>query len=956
MSFLLFLLLTTAVFVLVEVLRPKPRIEDAKPLGLGDFQFPTATEGRVVPLIFGTVRVKGPNVVWYGDLRQDAIKKKVKTGLFSSQNVTVGFRYNVGIQFAMCRGPGVVLKRIAIGDNEVFSGTVTHNTTLTFDLPSFFNGDELGNGGVSATMRFFAGEELTQPVSTYLSNFQTEGTKTPAYRGTCYLAPDADPLYVGNSANIKPWDFDLQRIPNGLGLGDPTVNTDDANPMNVIYEIMVNTDYGLKIPAADIDTTNFTAASSTLSAEGNGFSMILDREMEAREMLRLVEEQIDGVTFQDPITGKWKINLARFDYDINTVREITAGKGIAVESFSRGSWKETTNIVRSSFVDRADDYKQTYGLAQDMANQLIQGGVNISTTINYPGCKNRALGNQLAWRDLRGLSYPLAKLSVVVDRTFYDVQPGSVLAFTDPDLGFTKLPVRVQDIDLGEILENRIALELVQDIFSFQVGRFSDPGDTGWTPPSDTLVAFTEQIAFEAPRGFVSRDPDFLGIGERIWAGAVREGNEVSFKIVERHSTETPSGSFVEDGEVFGFMFLGTLTSNLDAGTATPTPTVNITPAAGLTQSRIEGAFVDNPSLVDQGENLLNLILINNEFMLVQSAANGTGNTVDLSNVRRAALDSVHEDHVATDKVYMVFVGGGLGESTIPTPNNVHVKLLPRSATDELAEAAATQIAFTMADRYRRPYPPAKLELDGTHFAMATSMEANGSDGEDFAIDLSIIRRDFRTGGVGTVVGDEVEALTVDAATIFTDYPSANSSDHDVEVRNDPAGANTLLFTDTFNTAQHDVRRFDILKATDGVLPTTLRFTITARHTENGDVLLARYDLVWDFSVTTALTGDFNFGALDDGDISNVYTADAAGTHSFTLTSATATNDIEYRLNGGSWTTLIAQGGTTGDILGVSVSDTIEVRHVNGEAAGLEKQLDMNAPGAGTDAYAILFT
>lgn len=37
---------------------------------------PTAEEGRDIPVLFGTREVKSANVVWYGDVRAVAIKKK----------------------------------------------------------------------------------------------------------------------------------------------------------------------------------------------------------------------------------------------------------------------------------------------------------------------------------------------------------------------------------------------------------------------------------------------------------------------------------------------------------------------------------------------------------------------------------------------------------------------------------------------------------------------------------------------------------------------------------------------------------------------------------------------------------------------------------------------------------------------------------------------------------------
>jgi hypothetical protein len=68
------LVMLVASTVLQIVLAPRP--PKPKPAALSDFEVPTAEEGRPIPVVFGTVMIKGPNVVWYGDLRSAAIKKK----------------------------------------------------------------------------------------------------------------------------------------------------------------------------------------------------------------------------------------------------------------------------------------------------------------------------------------------------------------------------------------------------------------------------------------------------------------------------------------------------------------------------------------------------------------------------------------------------------------------------------------------------------------------------------------------------------------------------------------------------------------------------------------------------------------------------------------------------------------------------------------------------------------
>jgi hypothetical protein len=62
------------VSVLVSAaLAPKP--PQPKPASLDDVDAPTAEEGLPIPVVFGTVTLNGPNVLWYGALRTTPIRK-----------------------------------------------------------------------------------------------------------------------------------------------------------------------------------------------------------------------------------------------------------------------------------------------------------------------------------------------------------------------------------------------------------------------------------------------------------------------------------------------------------------------------------------------------------------------------------------------------------------------------------------------------------------------------------------------------------------------------------------------------------------------------------------------------------------------------------------------------------------------------------------------------------------
>jgi hypothetical protein len=293
--------------------------------------------------------------------------------------------------------------------------------------------------------------------------------------------------------------------------------------VNVLYEILTNTEWGFGFPSADIDVgigSSFQDAADTMITEGNGFSMILDRELTASQLKAEIERQIDGVVFLDHRTGKWKIKLARADYSIGSVPQLDVTNVKKVEEFTRGSWQDTTNQIDVQFANRANDYVEDYARAQDMGNALIQGGGTVSTTKSvsaksvYPGVKTAALANNIAWRDLRVQSYPIARASMTLTRELWDLTIGDVVAWTDATYGFSQLPMRVTSIDHGRLQKNEIKVQLVQDVFYYTAASYGDPPDTGWTVPTDTLVAFPtdEQLVFEAPRALLSRDPVLTGL------------------------------------------------------------------------------------------------------------------------------------------------------------------------------------------------------------------------------------------------------------------------------------------------------------------------------------------------------------------------------------------------------------------------------------------------------------
>jgi hypothetical protein len=97
----------------------------------------------------GKVRNKGPNTLWAGDFEARPIKKKVKTGLFSSKKQIVGYQYFVGLVMDWGLGPGVTLHRLWSAKDELWSGTANADATaINVNKPDLYGGKEKGGGFV----------------------------------------------------------------------------------------------------------------------------------------------------------------------------------------------------------------------------------------------------------------------------------------------------------------------------------------------------------------------------------------------------------------------------------------------------------------------------------------------------------------------------------------------------------------------------------------------------------------------------------------------------------------------------------------------------------------------------------------------------------------------------------------------------------------------------------------
>jgi hypothetical protein len=909
MAFWFTLILWMATFALSQMLMPKPEIEDARPMSLNDFDFPTATEGRVIPLHWGTDLVKGPNVIWYGDLRTVPIRERVTTSLFNTKRVTTGHQYYVGFQMGICHGPAT-LKAIYVADELVWSGTQSTDGSITIDEKN-----------LKGTFSFFTGSK-TQAKSTYLVQHQSP---CPAYRGLCYGVWEGG--YVGDSTNVKAWSFVIERCPSGLGGGKEKVNNADCNMMHMAYEIFTDTSWGYGYPVADIDVSDFQTQAATLHTEGNGMSLVLANQRNATDIIKEIEKQADCYFRIDAATGKWKCQLIRDGYSTAGLKKADVTNIMEIMDYSRGSWEGTINVVRLMYKRRANNYADGYAQAHDAANMQIQGR-RVPVIRSFVGVRDDTLANKLAWREIRSSSYPFAKLRMKVNREFWDSYVGEVFLFTYvfEDFTVTDVPFRITRIEAGNHEDPAITIDAVQDVFTWKAASFSDSDATKWVLPARNLIPFpsTDQLAFEAPYAIGRRDAAYTE--GKIWATGESQGrNETGFEILQRNSSGTPSGSFYSAGNVDGFAYVGTLSGAI----AIDDVTIDI-----LTDMNInEIVTVTNE---DAGEYLTNLFMIGNEMIACTAATAITGGL--RLTCLRGFCDTAQAAHADTDKVWFLHNGGGLTITAFNPSYNVDLKLLPfDSAGNKVSpsDGALTTIQLTMDYRDRRPYCPTFIDWNSVQYPSTVTITAD--------VALAFNRRDYR-------IFNEYSQHHTDASTINGDFPSNNNTKYQYKIYN---GA-SVVYSSAWNAgaASLTVPFEKILRYLDG-LPSTLKLSVNTKHTFSSVDYESRYDVPHEATVNASTyDDDFWLGVIQPSTASNSWTAPATGTYAFTLGTSIA-GDVEARINGGSWQQVVVSGNTTGNLTGVTAADTIEVRHLDTTSSD-EVLLTVAAPSGTEDGFGIL--
>lgn len=685
--------------VVGELLRPKQKFDDAKPSSLGDFQFPTADQTRIIGKFWGTCKLEGPNTTWFGDLRSQPIIKKVKTGWFSSDRVKQGYRYYLGVQMVFALGYLDELIDFRIDNKSVLRNVETTPDYFRWvmNAPTLLDTDDPKNG-VSGPVVVYRGTR-TQVGNEYLTGQWNEPGGASGFRDVVYAV--FEHCYLGNSDTPPPPALIGKSVPNPLGLTDGRHDIDgDANFANAIYETMTDTFWGMRMDPAEFDLASFVYAGNLLAAEAFGVSMMIDTPRSGRELVAELLRYIDGVVYKDPVTALWTLRLARDDYDVGTLRNFD-NSNILPEGFefSRTSWSETKNTTVVNYVDRSEDFNKLPVQWQDPANVFVRGGLIDMESHDFPGLSNKAAASVVAARLNKASSSPLARIQFkCLPRVGRSVRPADVLKITKPDRGLFGVIIRVLDVDYGTLEDPTVTVMCTEDIFAVNAMAYDPPADTGWIPVWAKTLPLQAARMMEVPYEMIDVEARYVMV-----LGVRGDFSTEGFEVWSGNSTDE---MLRLTGKSSGTLAGGVLEAVYEVGVADD-------PVGFIVEDVKDETLLLSVTAAErqQGKNLL---LVGDEIMAWQDATQLGGGRVAISNILRGVMDTVAVRHLAGSQVYF-FNETVPRTDALPYPDDRTVlAMLPTYSGDFILPIAESNpVAVATNSRALRPNPPGRFRIGG---------------------------------------------------------------------------------------------------------------------------------------------------------------------------------------------------------------------------------------------------
>lgn len=567
-------------------------------------QVQRSSQGLTLPVIYGRTRVAG-NLVWYGDfvtIEHKTTTRQGGKGGGGVKQVDISYTYEAAVMLALCEGEIQGVGRIW-RDKEKFDSLAQLRLTL------MRGGDE-------------------QPLWTHLQQAKHQD-QALNYSGTAYLC---SPNYeLTKSAQIYQHNFEV------IGKLGYSGNIPDANPREIVLDLLTNQRYGCGFPSQNIGDTD--RYSNYCRAVGIFLSPAYTEQGEAqRNISELLEQTNSAAVFSQgrlkiipygdgSYSGNGAVYVAdnKAVYDLIDDDFIVSGAQDPVK-VERKTNADAFNQIQVEYLDRNNDYNVAIAEVKDQAN-IEQYGLRPKDAVKMHGICDAKVAQKVAQQLLQRALYVRNEYEFKLGWKYCLLEPMDIVTLTDAGLGLNKTPVRITEIEEDE--EGVLSVKAEDyPVGVYTVSEYPTQPSLGYSADYNVSPGNAHvPVIFEAPLQLTGGEPQIwlATAGGDMWGGA-----EVW--------VSTDGDSYTRVGAVNHKARFGSLTAALPNGAVFDrTNTLGVEISAGQLTGGTE----------QDSRDLLTLCYVDGEFLAYANAELKGVGRYTLGNLTRGAYGSTINAHAA---------------------------------------------------------------------------------------------------------------------------------------------------------------------------------------------------------------------------------------------------------------------------------------------------------------------
>jgi hypothetical protein len=465
----------------------------------------------------------------------------------------------------------------------------------------------------------------------------------------------------------------------------------DMNPAHILYYSRTNSEMGRESPE-NFNEASMRAAAKWFFDKGIGLSTKRYPDQESPVEFEKRIARVAGCAFSRSLAdGKWYIDIANGEYDIDALPILT-DDDILEFTEQPATLDNAINSVSVSYFDV--ERKESITTPPARALGLVTAFGTIHQTYDFPEISNPNLALLIAQRELLATVTPTRAFELTTNRVPYTWRANQYFRLQAPKRGIADMVCIVGEIQTGTLRSGAIRLKAVQDIYSLPDTVYIEQETGVDTRPVQTPVAIATQRAIETP---------YIDVVAAL-STAEREALDVEAGFVlsvavdpSRHLDFTMR--VAPDGEV--------VYTEVATGDYCPTALV-VEEADDKTETEFTLADGVDLAQVEIGT----AVLWDDEICRVDDIDVDAG-TISLG---RGCADTVPALHAAESRLWFYQTASAADETEYTAGETIQVKLLTNTGSQQLPEGSATPLSVTLDQRLARPYPPARLRLNGTAY------------------------------------------------------------------------------------------------------------------------------------------------------------------------------------------------------------------------------------------------